>query len=350
MELVVAHTSKTEVSKTQTDEKVVIINGNQLVASSGSEISEKNMTSRRSGRLARRSNQAIIEDEDPIEEMMLDDSEEEEEEDDDEYMSERNKIQVGPQYQAVLPDLIEDKKTLSNYRTNTGKLEKLMWSPYLYAEKKTKDKLQEYLDLAANKHYFNEVQALYVLNLCGYDVLAATRKIQHLAPLPDSWTDDEHDHFLEILSFLGKDFNQIAKKLPNRSTQQVVERFYKWKATAMKQLQNKKKSKGRKRNSKRSRRICEIEDESKGYPMPAEKSQYCDLKRELENQKLEKAFVSESLRCVDDNSVFDSCKAALAKEFDVTRKQVQALKQKCEEISKSIGTLDIPRPPKELFH
>ena len=46
----------------------------------------RSMTSRRSGRLAQRSNQKIIEDEDPIEEMMLDDTEDEED-DDDEYMS-----------------------------------------------------------------------------------------------------------------------------------------------------------------------------------------------------------------------------------------------------------------------
>ena len=45
------------------------------------------MTSRRSGRLAQRSNQKMIEDEDPIEEMMLDDTEDEED-DEDEYMSE----------------------------------------------------------------------------------------------------------------------------------------------------------------------------------------------------------------------------------------------------------------------
>jgi len=341
MDLVVAKNSKAQPIEKE----------NKTVVSSSSEISEKSMTSRRSGRLAQRSNQKMIEDEDPIEEMMLDDTEDEED-DEDEYMSERNKIQVGPQYQAILPDLVkEDKKRTNDYRNNT-ELEKLMWSPYLYDEKrsyKNKDKLQEYLEYATRKHYFSEVQALYVLNLCQYDVLAATRQIQHLAPLPDMWTDDEHDHFLELLSFMGKDFNLIAKKLPNRSTQHVVERFYKWKATVMKQLQEKKQNRIKKKNSKRSKKICEIEDESKGYPMPIEKSQYSDLKRELESKALSSALEMESFRCVDDRTMFDSCKAKLSRDYQNTRQEVQALKQNCELISNSLGTSDIPRPPKNAF-
>jgi len=341
MDLVVARNSRAQLIEKE----------NKTVDSSCSEISEKSMTSRRSGRLAQRSNQKIIEDEDPIEEMMLDDTEDEED-DDDEYMSGRNKIQVGNQYQAILPDLVEeDKKKINDYRSKT-KLEKLMWSPYLYDEKrsfKNKDKLQEYLEYATRKHYFSEVQALYVLNLCQYDVLAATRQIQNLAPLPDMWMDDEHDHFLELLSFIGKDFNLIAKKLPNRSTQDVVERFYKWKATVMKQLQDNKQNKSKKKNSKKSKRICEIDDESKGYPMPVEKSQYSDLRRELESKALNSALEMESFKCVDDHTIFDSCKAKLNKDYQNTRKEVQVLKQNCEQICKSLGNSDIPRPPKNVF-
>ena len=48
----------------------------------------------------------------------------------------------------------------------------------------------------------------------------------------------------------------VNLQLPNRSTQDVVERFYKWKATVMKQLQDNKQNKSKKKNSKKFVELC----------------------------------------------------------------------------------------------
>ena len=44
--------------------------------------------------------------------------------------------------------------------------------------------------------------------------------------------------------------------------------------------------------------------------------------RELESKALNSALEMESFKCVDDHTIFDSCKAKLNKDYQNTRKEV----------------------------
>jgi hypothetical protein len=131
------------------------------------------------------------------------------------------KIRVGKDYQAIVPDL--------NPRKD-GYTEKalLVWSP---ANEIPDNKIEEYVDLANVRYGYNTEQALGMLFWHKHDLEKALVDLGNFTPFPEEWSKEDKVLFEQAFQFHGKCFHRIRQMLPDKSIASLVRYYYSWKKT-----------------------------------------------------------------------------------------------------------------------
>uniref|UniRef100_A0A1B6CTF4 REST corepressor n=3 Tax=Clastoptera arizonana TaxID=38151 RepID=A0A1B6CTF4_9HEMI len=135
------------------------------------------------------------------------------------------KIRVGRDYQAVVPEFIQ---------VGDRRLEQcpdralLVWSPTIDV---SDIKLDEYISLAKEKYGYNGEQALGMLFWHKHDLEKAILDLANFTPFPDEWTVEDKVLFEQAFQFHGKSFHRIRQMLPDKSIHTLVKYYYSWKKT-----------------------------------------------------------------------------------------------------------------------
>ena len=183
------------------------------------------------------------------------------ESDDDEYSANeedwRHTIQVGSDYQAVVPEGLchyndekKDEKIIETRGFVDQNRDILVWKPVENLKNSWLDEyVQNYEGLYEDEqtiplggHSKDDDQALYLLFKCGYNVKEAMQRHERCPDPPaDStpirkmmspWTEEECRNFEDGLRIYGKDFFTIKQtKIPTRTVGEVVTFYYFWKKT-----------------------------------------------------------------------------------------------------------------------
>ncbi|XP_064626094.1 mesoderm induction early response protein 1-like isoform X2 [Lineus longissimus] len=152
-------------------------------------------------------------------------------------------IQVGSDFQAVVPDGMCKYGDAPAYENE----DRLLWDPNKMESKEVEDYVrrvnQETLQNAqgvnaipTGDHIRDDEQALYLLLQCGHNVEEAIRrrKMQSVPPTdPMSlWSEEECRNFENGLRTYGKDFHLIQlHRVRTRSVGELVQFYYLWKKT-----------------------------------------------------------------------------------------------------------------------
>ncbi|XP_054715198.1 REST corepressor 3-like [Uloborus diversus] len=131
-------------------------------------------------------------------------------------------MKVGPEYQAVIPDLVSTGPCPAYENENAL----LVWSPCPAIED---EKLDKYINEAKEKCGYNVEQALGMLFWHKYDVEKATADLQNYTPFPDEWTTEDKVLFEQGFQFHGKSFNRIRQMLPDKPLASLIKFYYLWK-------------------------------------------------------------------------------------------------------------------------
>lgn len=150
-------------------------------------------------------------------------------------------IQVGPDYQAVVPE----GPCYSEVDTRAD--DRLLWDPKKIEEHEVDNYLREvhgqhYIKgqglgaIPVGNHIRDDEQALFLLVQCGYDVKEALRRrsMQQVCPVSTMslWSEEECRSFETGLKTYGKNFHLIQRfKLRSRSVGDLVHFYYLWKKT-----------------------------------------------------------------------------------------------------------------------
>ncbi|XP_071080401.1 REST corepressor 1-like isoform X1 [Haliotis cracherodii] len=133
-----------------------------------------------------------------------------------------NGMRIGEEYQAVVPDMCPEMRTESRVEAM------LVWAP-------TGDlpeiKVDEYINIAKEKHGYNTEQALGMLFWHKHNVERALSDLANFTPFPDEWTVEDKVLFEQAFSFHGKSFHRIRQMLPDKSIASLVKYYYSWKKT-----------------------------------------------------------------------------------------------------------------------
>ncbi|KAK7872236.1 hypothetical protein R5R35_012095 [Gryllus longicercus] len=135
------------------------------------------------------------------------------------------KIRVGRDYQAVVPELIPapDRRP-----EQCAERALLVWSP---TAEIPDYKLDEYISLAKEKYGYNGEQALGMLFWHKHDLERAILDLANFTPFPDEWTVEDKVLFEQAFQFHGKSFHRIRQMLPDKSIASLVKYYYSWKKT-----------------------------------------------------------------------------------------------------------------------
>ncbi|CAL1261806.1 unnamed protein product [Larinioides sclopetarius] len=161
----------------------------------------------------------------------------------------RKTIQVGADYQAVIPEGLSKYDDAPAYENE----DRLLWDP----SQLTDEEVEEYLrqsrqpknpnatgvnTLPTGCHVRDDEQALFLLLQCGYNKEEALRR-RRMQPLPPAvcfpfkdtmslWSEDECRSFETGLKAYGKDFHLIQmNKVRTRAVSELVQFYYLWKKT-----------------------------------------------------------------------------------------------------------------------
>nr|KAG5695975.1 hypothetical protein BaRGS_023354 [Batillaria attramentaria] len=152
-------------------------------------------------------------------------------------------IQVGHDYQAVVPDGLSQYGDAPAYENE----DRLLWDP----TKIDPDKLESYLRevhaqsmmnavgvcaIPTGTHVRDDEQALYLLLQCGHNIEEALRRRKMQAVPPSDpmslWSEEECRNFENGLRLYGKNFYLIQQyKVRTRSVGELIQFYYLWKKT-----------------------------------------------------------------------------------------------------------------------
>lgn len=104
----------------------------------------------------------------------------------------------------------------------------LVWAP---CPDLKDSKIDEYLQIAKEKHGYNMEQALGMLFWHKHNVEKALADLPNFTPFPDEWTVEDKVLFEQAFSFHGKSFHRIRQMLPDKSIASLVKYYYSWKKT-----------------------------------------------------------------------------------------------------------------------
>ena len=93
--------------------------------------------------------------------------------------------------------------------------------------------VSEFIQMAKEKHGYDEEQALAMLFWHNHDLDLASKDLANFSPCPDQWTEEEKVLFEAAFKVHGKSFNRIRQMLPDKSIAALVQYYYLWKAGKM---------------------------------------------------------------------------------------------------------------------
>ncbi|KAG6455454.1 hypothetical protein O3G_MSEX009219 [Manduca sexta] len=139
-------------------------------------------------------------------------------------------INIGPDYQADLPELCNDRVDLHRAP------EQLLWDPGIN-DALDDNEVRMFMELAmcaampVGGH--TREFALQTLGECGGDIRAATLRLMSRPPAPTQyesrWTPDEVEAFLAGLGHYDKDFYRISQLVRTKDSKQCIQFYYFWK-------------------------------------------------------------------------------------------------------------------------
>lgn len=112
------------------------------------------------------------------------------------------KIRVGKDYQAIVPELNPKNKSDITERAL------LVWAP---AKDIPDSKLEEYIDLANVRYGYNTEQALGMLYWHKHDLEKALLDLSNFTPFPEEWSKEDKVLFEQAFQFHGKCFHRIRQ-------------------------------------------------------------------------------------------------------------------------------------------
>ncbi|XP_001638811.3 uncharacterized protein LOC5518889 [Nematostella vectensis] len=165
---------------------------------------------------------------------------------DDELTFPEPKINIGPQFQASIPDVIAPKE---NARHDDHKAT-LVWYPVDERKRGRREEIEAFLDMACSVAVVgggsNKEYALHILHKAGGNLKEAVRLLlskKHVTSPSDpmynyhyegsvKWASKERQTFRNSFRLKGKDFNDLKKEIGETKTVgDCVEFYYLWKAT-----------------------------------------------------------------------------------------------------------------------
>ncbi|XP_051563961.1 uncharacterized protein LOC127446788 [Myxocyprinus asiaticus] len=156
-------------------------------------------------------------------------------------------INIGPEFQAELPDLIEREHRVW---PEESVREEMLWKPWVDLEENDTilEQVENLLDLSASSVLpgggANLELALHSLSRCQGNILAALEMLLFSNSVPsedyhysgtDMWTLSEQRLFHKAFTIYGKDFFFIHKMVRTKQVLQCVEYYYNSKRLSMKQ-------------------------------------------------------------------------------------------------------------------
>lgn len=132
-------------------------------------------------------------------------------------------MRVGEEYQAVVPDVINEK---DKYEPSHKAL--LVWSPNVGVSDL---KLDEYLQRAKDKHGYNMEQALGMLFWHKHNIDRSLTDLANFTPFPDEWSMEDKVLFEQAFNSHGKSFKKLQQNLQDKSVSSLVKFYYSWKKT-----------------------------------------------------------------------------------------------------------------------
>ncbi|GIY52694.1 mesoderm induction early response protein 1 [Caerostris extrusa] len=148
----------------------------------------------------------------------------------------RKTIQVGPDYQAVIPEGLSRYDDVPAYENE----DRLLWDPTVLPDNEESRKPIKrptgVYAIPTGSHVRDDEQALYLLLQCGFSQEEALRR-KRMQPIPAAdtmtlWSEEECRSFENGLRIYGKDFHLIQmNKVRTRSVSELVQFYYIWKKT-----------------------------------------------------------------------------------------------------------------------
>ncbi|CAF0828146.1 unnamed protein product [Adineta steineri] len=142
-------------------------------------------------------------------------------------------INIGEQYQAVVPDLLSS----SELNDQESPIDQLLWSPPLDTNQDENSTLvNKYLKLASKEYRTADQETILEVFLStNYDIDQALDKLRlpttnknYFISIP--WSLTECDQFEQCFKEYGKDFSMF--KIPNRTVHELIFFYYIWKKSA----------------------------------------------------------------------------------------------------------------------
>ena len=86
--------------------------------------------------------------------------------------------------------------------------------------------MSEFIQLAKEKHGYEEEQALAMLFWHQHDLDTALQDLGNFTPSPDQWSQEDKISFQEAFRVHGKSFRSIRQMLPHKSHGDLVNYYY----------------------------------------------------------------------------------------------------------------------------
>lgn len=141
---------------------------------------------------------------------------------DDDYLEDHG-MRIGYNYQAEVPEFIayapappyyEDEKAIR------------VWSPH---NKIPDHILDEFINKAKDKFFYNTEQALGMLSWHKFDLNKAYADLPNFVPYPNEWSVEDKVLFEQAYQFHEKQFSKIKAMLPDKSMASLINYYYGWK-------------------------------------------------------------------------------------------------------------------------
>ena len=86
--------------------------------------------------------------------------------------------------------------------------------------------VSEFIQLAKEKHGYDQEQALAMLFWHQHDLDTALQDLGNFTPSPDQWSQEDKISFQEVIKVHGKSFPSIRQMLPHKSSRDLVKYYY----------------------------------------------------------------------------------------------------------------------------
>lgn len=143
---------------------------------------------------------------------------------DDDYQDDHG-MRVGNNYQAEIPQFIAFAPAPEYYEDEKAIR---VWSPY---NKIPDHVLDEFLNKAKDKFFYNTEQALGMLSWHKFDLNRAYADLPNFVPYPSEWSVEDKVLFEQAYQFHEKQFSKIKQMLPDKSMANLINYYYGWKKT-----------------------------------------------------------------------------------------------------------------------